>query len=404
MAQDTTPAIVIYQGNGSNKTFSIPFDKGEYGSIKVAFVRRGHTDYYYNPTTYTVDGYLYAWDLGGSPKQYYYTKTNDNKVYNANNAVVPGVTLSSMASSSATFSNGKTGYRAYANDISFHSLLEWLGDTLTVNDWICIVRETQTSQPYTYPNNQKHIEGALDNLSRQVQELKAQSDISLKVDATFMQDSQKMNPIDWLNTIVRSTDGTARGFRYRDMWLEYSIDNPELPEERKSWTRLLNTTNITTVREYRDEDRGMTVPQYSKDGGVTWIDFGAALQQQIDTNRENISKNAKDIETLYGHTSDLYNKHTVLDGRVDGHDAHLAGLDNSVADLYATKIDKDQGKINIGKVLTVGGDGMVVPRVPQGGGSGIGVVAHDNTLIGAGTDEYPLGVKDKVTITIEDWE
>ena len=287
MAQDTTPAIVVYQGNGSDKTFSIPFDKGEYGSIKVAFVRRGHTDYHYNPTTYTVDGYLYAWDLGGNPKQYYYTKTNDNKVYNANNVVVSGVTLSSMASSSATFSNGKTGYRAYANDISFHSLLEWLGEPLTKNDWICIVRETQTNQPYTYPNNQKHIEGALDNLSRQVQELKAQSDISLKVDATFVQDAQKMNPIDWLNTIVRSTDGTARGFRFRDFWLEFSTDDPNKAEADKTWTRLLNTTNVTTVREYYDKEKNIRYPEYSTDGGKTWKMLGLVhmindLQGQID--------------------------------------------------------------------------------------------------------------------------
>ena len=75
-----------------------------------------------------------------------------------------------------------------------------------------------------------------------------------------------------------------------------------------------------------------------------------------------------------------------------------------VDDLYKTKLDKNQGKENVGKVLTVEGDGIARPRAAQGGGSGLGVVAHDDTLFGAGTDEWPLGVKDKVTITIVDWE
>lgn len=435
MAQDTTPAIVVYQGDGSNNPFSVPFDKGDYGAIKVAFVRRGLTNYEYNPTTYTVNGCLFAWALANtSPVQYYYTKPNDSKVYNAQNNVVSGVTLTSMADSSAKFSNGKTGYRALAQDISFHSSVEWLGEPLTKNDWICIVRETQSNQPYVYPNNQKHIEGALDNLSRQIQELKAQSDISLKVDATFEQDARKLNPIDWLNTIARSTDGTARGFRFRDFWLEFSTDDPNKAEADKTWTRLLNTTNVTTVREYYDKDKNVSYPEYSKDGGRTWIQFGRVLQNQIDKINEEIDDIQSDVSNLYsktntnasniatlkiradGHdthlaqhdqnitelqmqTVDLYSKHTSLKNRVDRHDDDLTELDESVADLYAKKIDKDQGINNVGKVMTVGGDGIVVPKATHGG-AGIGAVAHDETLVGAGTDEYPLGVKNKVTITI----
>ena len=56
MAQDTTPALILYVGDGSQTRFEVPFDKGAYGEIKVAFVRRGLTDYTYNPDTYTVDG------------------------------------------------------------------------------------------------------------------------------------------------------------------------------------------------------------------------------------------------------------------------------------------------------------------------------------------------------------
>lgn len=132
------------------------------------------------------------------------------------------------------------------------------------------------------------------------------------------------------------------------------------------------------------------------------------LQIQIDgnkagiaTNRTNIASNRSDIKTLQTNEKDLYAKVATLDTRVGNHDTHFVQNDASIADLYDRKIDKDQGKINIGKVLTVGADGKVVPKVPQGGGgSGIGVVAHDDTLVGAGTDEYPLGVKNKVTITI----
>jgi hypothetical protein len=124
-----------------------------------------------------------------------------------------------------------------------------------------------------------------------------------------------------------------------------------------------------------------------------------ANKASITANRTSITENQSDIAELQVQTVDLYSKHTSLKNRVDRHDDDLTDLEKSVADLYAKKIDKQQGKINVGKVLTVGGDGMVVPKASHGG-SGIGAVAHDDTLVGAGTDEYPLGVKNKVTITI----
>lgn len=124
-----------------------------------------------------------------------------------------------------------------------------------------------------------------------------------------------------------------------------------------------------------------------------------ANKTNITANRTSITENQSDIAELQVQTVDLYSKHTSLKNRVDRHDDDLTDLEKSVADLYAKKIDKQQGKNNVGKVLTVGGDGMVVPKASHGG-SGIGAVAHDDTLVGAGTDEYPLGVKNKVTITI----
>lgn len=98
-----------------------------------------------------------------------------------------------------------------------------------------------------------------------------------------------------------------------------------------------------------------------------------------------VAQAEKDIKSNDGDISTLFSQQAVQDGRL--------------SELESGKIDKDQGTNNVGKVLTVGGDGMVVPKASHGG-SGIGVVAHDDSLIGAGTDEYPLGVKDKVTITI----
>lgn len=119
-------------------------------------------------------------------------------------------------------------------------------------------------------------------------------------------------------------------------------------------------------RTTRISDPERTVLQYSKDGNI-WI-------------------------TL---TSE--NEINYIQSQINTHETRIDTLEDK-------KLDKDQGKVNVGKVLTVEGDGIVRPRVSQGGGGIGGVIAHDDTLFGAGTDEYPLGVKDKTTITIVDWE
>ena len=142
-----------------------------------------------------------------------------------------------------------------------------------------------------------------------------------------------------------------------------------------------NDTDISTLYNTADEhDDRITTAQESADAAMQ---HSVDLEERVSVNEENIAQNTSDIETIY-------EQQTVQDTR-------LTGLEDG-------KVDKDQGKVNLGKVMTVGADGLLVPRVPQGEGAGIGVVAHDDTLTGAGTDEYPLGVKDKVTITIRDWE
>lgn len=248
MAQDTTPAIVIYQGTGSKTTFDVPFDKGYYGDVKVAFVRRGLADYTYEPDTYTVNGRLYAWAHGAT---YVYTHTaipavgaptyDDEDVEQAD-------TVSAVAGQTITV-DGTVYTRAQQHDIENNLLLTWTGDMLEVGDYICIIRDTERGQPYELPNNQKHIEGALDNIERQVQENKNKLDNALLVDPSHATDSSKMNPLDWMKSIIRCMDFSVRALRYAGGWLDYSLDDPNIASADKTWVHLLNTDNIKNLYE-----------------------------------------------------------------------------------------------------------------------------------------------------------
>ena len=159
MSQDNKKSMVMYQGDGSNNVFAVPMTKGKYGTISVAFVRRGLDNYEYNPTTWTL---------------------NDE-----------------------------------------NTLLTWTGDVLNVGDYIVIERTTVRKQQYEFPNNQKHIERSDDNLERQIQEVADAADRALKLDPTYSIDSNKMNPIEWLQTIVRCKDLTVRGLRFANNVLQY---------------------------------------------------------------------------------------------------------------------------------------------------------------------------------------
>lgn len=402
MAQDNTPAIVMYKGPQEDG-YSIPFDKGYYGEVKVAFVRRGLTDYEYMPTTYTVDGALYAWEI--SAGVYYYTKSAspavDATVYNFGNQEISGVKVVSTQNASASFSDGQTGIRSNKKDIHSHALLFWTGEPLGDDDWICIVRETVKKQPYSYPNNQKHIEGALDNLSRQIQELKVQSDVSLKIDPTFVQDPQKMTPIDWLNTIVRSTDGTARGLRYRNFWLEYSTDDPNKAESDKSWAKLLNTTNITTVRQLHNEEKNEYCFQYSMDGGASWLSVGLS-RAEID----------KILDEANAYSDE---QNAVLEGKIDGKltavnaqiDANADAIQKTRSELQtqitaqAAEIATKQDQLTAGDNITIV-DNVISATGGGGGGGGIANVIHDATLTGSGTNASPLGLAEAIKDEIAD--
>lgn len=273
MAQDTTPALVLYAGqlvNGDWQTnFEVPFDKGAYGEIKVAFVRRGLTDYTYDPDTYTVSGYLYAWNGG------VYTKTEtvdtDTPLYDKYGVATGDTWTMGM-------------YREPKNDIFSRAVVEWTGDPITDEDVICIVRDTVKDQPYTYPNNQKHIERALDNLSRQIQELQLTADNALKVDPSWnytLEDPNKMDPVTWLQTIVRSKGQTLRELRVDNGYIAYTADDPD--SATKTWNVLagVKTGNAGVVSHIREtqvlaEDGVTYIPylEYSVDGGNTWRPAG----------------------------------------------------------------------------------------------------------------------------------
>lgn len=164
---------------------------------------------------------------------------------------------------------------------------------------------------------------------------------------------------------------------------------------------------FNTVAEHRE---GIDHAQDSADDAMA---HSVALQKRVTVNETGIATNKtaaaraqKTADDAMAHTVAVEKRVTQAEKNIVSNDVDIANIfshqntqDGRLTNLENSKIDKDQGINNVGKVMTVGGDGMVVPKASHGG-SGIGVVAHDETLVGAGTDEYPLGVKNKVTITI----
>ena len=248
MSQDNKKSFVMYQGNGSNNVFSVPMTKGKYGTISVAFVRRGLDQYEYNPTTWGLNGGLYAWSNGGATC---YTDT-DAPAIGANvydrYGVDTGNTVAAIGG--ATITVNTTVYtRNTLGDVDENTVLTWTGATLNVGDYIVIERNTTLTQPFEFVNNQKHIEKSDDNQERQIQELADKIDSALRIDPTYLIDSNKMNPIRWLNTIIRCVDFSVRALRYNNGWLDYSSDDPNIADADKNWAHLLNTDNIKSMRE-----------------------------------------------------------------------------------------------------------------------------------------------------------
>lgn len=258
MSQDNKKSFVMYQGDGSNNVFSVPMTKGKYGTISVAFVRRGLDQYEYNPDTWGLNGCLFAWDLSGV-KVYTDTATPaiGATIYDQY-GVDTGDIVTAVGGATITV-NTNVYTRDTLHDVDENTVLTWTGDTLQVGDYIVIERTTTRTQPFEFQNNQKHIEKSDDNLERQIQEVADKVDNALLVDPTYTIDSNKMNPVEWMKTILRSVDKSVRGFRYLNGWLDYSLDDPNIADVDKTWTHLVNTDNIKAIREQSRIENNETI-------------------------------------------------------------------------------------------------------------------------------------------------
>ena len=258
MAQDNKKSFVMYQGDGSNNAFSVPMTKGKYGTISVAFVRRGLDQYEYNPDTWGLNGGLFAWDSSGTKV---YTDTATPAIGAAiydQYGVDTGDTVTAVGGATITV-NTDVYTRDTLHDVVENTVLTWTGDTLQIGDYIVIERTTTRTQPFEFQNNQKHIEKSDDNLERQIQEVADKVDNALLVDPTHVIDSNKMNPVEWMETILRSVDKSVRGFRYLNGWLDYSLDDPNIADVDKTWTHLVNTDNIKAIREQSRIENNETI-------------------------------------------------------------------------------------------------------------------------------------------------
>lgn len=303
MSQDNKKSFVMYQGDGSNNVFSVPMTKGKYGTISVAFVRRGLDQYEYNPDTWGLNGGLFAWDLSGT-KVYTDTATPaiGATVYDQY-GVDTGDTVTAVGGATITV-NTNVYTRDTLHDVDENTVLTWTGDALQIGDYIVIERTTTRTQPFEFQNNQKHIEKSDDNLERQIQEVADKVDNALLVDPTHTIDSNKMNPVEWMQTILRSVDKSVRGFRYLNGWLDYSLDDPNVADADKTWVHLLNTDNIKAVRERSEivDDETIYWTEYQASDG-TWrtlantSEWDRKIQDAVDTADEakSVADDAKDI-------------------------------------------------------------------------------------------------------------
>ena len=359
MSQDNKKSMVMYQGDGSNNVFAVPMTKGKYGTISVAFVRRGLDNYEYSPTTWTLNGGLFAWaDTSGNN---FYTNTDipavGATVYNQY-GVDTGYTVSAVNGTTITITDEGSSVlsRNSAGDVDENTLLTWTGDVLNVGDYIVIERTTVRKQPYEFPNNQKHIERSDDNLERQIQEVADAADRALKLDPTYSIDSGKMNPVDWLQTILRSRDLSVRELRFIDGQLCYSTVDPESAEAEKTWTPVPNAFGFTSLRYVEQEVDGIKYRwiEAQKDGA--WFPVAESTdvkaQQALD-NSETAVSTANDAKAVADGIDAkaqqaLDNSETAVstanDAKAvaDGIDAEISNLQNQI-DENALDIEALQG-------------------------------------------------------------
>lgn len=324
MSQDNKKSFVMYQGDGSNNVFSVPMTKGKYGTISVAFVRRGLDQYEYNPDTWGLNGGLFAWDLSGT-KVYTDTATPaiGATVYDQY-GVDTGDTVTAVGGATITV-NTNVYTRDTLHDVDENTVLTWTGDTLQVGDYIVIERTTTRTQPFEFQNNQKHIEKSDDNLERQIQEVADKVDNALSVDPTHTIDSNKMNPVEWMKTILRSVDKSVRGFRFLNGWLDYSLDDPNIADADKTWVHLLNTDNIKSIRERKEIKDG------EEHCWVEYLDQNGQWKVLVDSNLdariEEVERVAGEAKQIAEEAKGIADEAKEIAGGVDG--KAQRALDNS---------------------------------------------------------------------------
>ena len=391
MSQDNKKSFVMYQGDGSNNVFSVPMTKGKYGTISVAFVRRGLDQYEYNPDTWGLNGGLFAWDSSGTKV---YTDTATPAIGAAiydQYGVDTGDTVTAVGGATITV-NTDVYTRDTLHDVDENTVLTWTGDTLQIGDYIVIERTTTRTQPFEFQNNQKHIEKSDDNLERQIQEVADKVDNALLVDPTHVIDSNKMNPVEWMKTILRSVDKSVRGFRCLDGWLDYSQDDPDIADVDKTWTHLLNTDNIKSIRERFNTVDGITVywvEYLSSDGGWKRLSSGggSGAVRSVNGKTGDVVLSAEDVGALPDST-------VIPDAQIQ---SNWKQEDNTKADYIKNKptvptvgngtITITQGGTTKGTFTTNQGGNTTIELDAGGAGHNVGDVfftmRNDNELNGA---------------------
>ena len=173
---------------------------------------------------------------------------------------------------------------------------------------------------------------------------------------------------------------------------------------------------LKTREDFASADQEIRADMNAKDSELeTILNDHAEQLDTLRTDHDDLGDDVSDIqakipESASG-TNHLITKQQLLDEEMDIRtdlNSGLSELQTQITTQAATitlldseKIDKNQGSINAGKILTVGEDGLVVPSA-GGTGGGLQAVAHDNTMTGAGTDDSPLGLSEAIKDEIAD--
>ena len=173
---------------------------------------------------------------------------------------------------------------------------------------------------------------------------------------------------------------------------------------------------LKTREDFANSDQAIRDDMNAEDSRLqTQITAQAAA---ITTNKNDIDELGDDVAEIQAKipesasgTNHLITKQQLLDEEMDIREdmnqsdselqSQITAQAAAIATLDSEKLDKNQGSINAGKVLTVGEDGLVVPTA-GGTGGGLQAVSHDNTLSGAGTDDSPLGLSEAIKDEIAD--